>query len=89
MTPPTPNGLPGWPKADDYRADDSQYAEVALQLDYERARADAAMVRLRVAIAALSEYRFTDNEQGERKAAEALTHIGTLPPTLPATAGDV
>jgi hypothetical protein len=75
--------LPKWPNEDDYISIEPPDGHEAGREDYERARADAAMARLRKCEAALldicstgsrSEYQLMDI------AREALSAIGPLPP---------
>lgn len=59
--------MPDWPKPSTFN----------LPRDYERARADAAMARLRVAVEALE--RYAANDRIGLNAALALAAIGPLP----------
>jgi hypothetical protein len=65
-----------WPKACDYQPYPSEPDTEGAQLRYERARAYAALQRLRVAVEALKLY------VGDRdtSAAEALERVGEVPP---------
>jgi cell division protein FtsB len=73
-----------WPKADDfgYAFDELSAKDAALR--FQRARADAAMERLRVAVEALQEAVPALHDGGHHamaeQAEEALQEIGELPP---------
>ncbi len=72
--------MPAWPDPNDYcEGTDSLYEESQQCLRYERARADAAMARLRVAVEALELYAHCVANT-HVTADKALQAIGPLPP---------
>lgn len=73
--------LPEWPDEADFISIEPPDGHEAGREDYERARADAAMARLRVAVEALKavcEQR--PNEYYYVEVDDALSAIGELPP---------
>jgi hypothetical protein len=69
-----------WPKAEDYGFADEEEEPGCLEEAYERARADAAMDRLRVAVEALRQIEAIDgNFDQEAIAMQTLATIGELP----------
>jgi hypothetical protein len=72
-----------WPKAEDYGFADEEEEPGCLEEAYERARADAAMDRLRVAVEAICyalqppNHPLAQNVEGKLR--NALATIGELP----------
>jgi hypothetical protein len=68
-----------WPKAEDYGFADEEEEPGCLEEAYERARADAAMDRLRVAVEALKNLSAGYDSYGFTGVRKALESIGELP----------
>ena len=86
MTAQTDTKLPEWPERRWVGIDETDHGEPWDTIRYERARADAAMARLRVAVEALDLMEGSDELSNEQRRwiREALAAIGPLPlPQMP------
>lgn len=81
---PASNALPEWPKPLRLASGLSEAEIYKAGFGYERARADAAMARLRICEAVLQDIRINAHtlEDAIGYATEALSLIGPLPPPV-------